>query len=53
VLLGASCGTHVQGVEAADNILFGAKELTLSHPNIVNVRKNTELLFSRRGFVSQ
>lgn len=37
------------GVEAADNMLFGAKEVTLSHPNIVNVKKNTELLYSRLG----
>jgi hypothetical protein len=35
------------GVEAADNILFGAKEVTLHHPDIANARKNTELLYSR------
>lgn len=30
------------GVEAADNILFGTKELTLHHPDIVNASKNTQ-----------
>jgi hypothetical protein len=39
------------GVEAADNILFGTKELTLNHPNVVNPAKNTELLYSARGSV--
>ena len=33
------------GVECADNVLFGAKELTLAHPDIVNAKKNTELLY--------
>jgi len=33
------------GVEAVDNILFGCKELTLSHPDIVNSLKNTELQY--------
>lgn len=37
------------GVEAADNMLFGAKEVTLNHPNIVNAKKNTELLYSSLG----
>lgn len=37
------------GVEAADNMLLGTKEVTLSHPNIVNAKKNTELLYSRLG----
>lgn len=36
------------GVEAADNILFGTKELTLAHPDIVNAKKNTELLYKRK-----
>lgn len=31
------------GVEAVDNILFGVKELTLEHPDIVNAKKNTSL----------
>ena len=39
------------GVEAADNILFGTKELTLHHPNVVNPTKNTELLYSQCGSV--
>jgi len=33
------------GVECVDNILFGGKELTLNHPDIVNAKKNTELLY--------
>ena len=35
------------GVEAADNILYGTKEVTLHHPDIVNAKKNTELRYSR------
>ncbi len=35
------------GVEAADNILFGVKELTLHHPDIVNAKKNTELVYKQ------
>ncbi len=35
------------GVEAADNILFGSKELTLHHPDIVNAKKNTELVYKK------
>lgn len=35
------------GVEAIDNILFGSQELSLEFPNIVNPRKNTELLYSQ------
>ncbi|KAL6769868.1 hypothetical protein ACKKBG_A32675 [Auxenochlorella protothecoides x Auxenochlorella symbiontica] len=35
------------GVESVDNILFGTQELTLEYPNIVNPRKNTELLYSK------
>ncbi|GAA5821712.1 hypothetical protein JCM11491_001992, partial [Sporobolomyces phaffii] len=30
------------GVEATDNILFGANELTLEQPDYVNGRRNTE-----------
>lgn len=33
------------GVEAADNILFGAKEFTLWHPSLTNQKKNTEMQF--------
>jgi hypothetical protein len=36
------------GVEAVDNIVFGAKELTLTHPDIVNAKKNTELLYAKK-----
>eukprot|EP00798_Chlamydomonas_sp_ICE-L_P018103 gene18103-24534_t len=36
------------GVEAADNILFGTKELTLAHPDIVNAKKNTELVYTKK-----
>lgn len=36
------------GVEAVDNILYGSKELTLAYPDIVNAKKNTELLYKRR-----
>lgn len=39
------------GVEAVDNVLFGSKELTLAFPDIVNAKKNTELLYTRRGAV--
>lgn len=39
------------GVEAADNILFAGKELTLNFPDIVNAKKNTELKFLKRGSV--
>jgi hypothetical protein len=39
------------GVEAVDNILYGSKELTLHHPDIVNAKKNGELLYSSRGSV--
>jgi hypothetical protein len=31
------------GVEAVDNILFGAMELTLLCPDIVNAQKNTRM----------
>lgn len=33
------------GVEAVDNMLFGTKELTLHYPDIVNAKKNTELVY--------
>ena len=35
------------GVETVDNILFGSREMTLEHPNIVNQKKNTEYMFSK------
>jgi hypothetical protein len=34
------------GVEAVDNILFGAKELALAHPDIVNAQKNTAMRYT-------
>lgn len=34
------------GVEAVDNILFGSRELTLHFPDIVNAKKNTELVYT-------
>jgi len=34
------------GVEAVDNILYGATELTLNHPNIVNPTKNKQLMYT-------
>jgi len=37
------------GVEAADNILFGTKELTLAHPDVVNANKNSQVHYTRRG----
>ena len=39
------------GVECADNLLFGTKEVTLNNPSIVNAAKNTELLYSSCGSV--
>lgn len=35
------------GVEAIDNILYGSKELTLNYPDIVNAKKNNELLYTK------
>tara|TARA_B100001121_G_scaffold247138_2_gene222423 strand:- start:355 stop:1788 length:1434 start_codon:yes stop_codon:yes gene_type:complete len=37
------------GVEAADNIMVGAKELTLNHPGVVNPTKNMETSFKSMG----
>ena len=34
--------SFMQGVEAVDNILYGAPELTLHNPNWVNSRANNE-----------
>ena len=39
------------GVECADNIMYGTKEITLHHPNVVNSTKNMELLYSKCGSV--
>lgn len=36
------------GVEAADNVLYGTKELTLTFPDIVNAKKNGELLYKKK-----
>lgn len=36
------------GVECADNVLFGTKELTLEQPNVVNQAKNTELTYLKK-----
>ncbi|KAK3239871.1 hypothetical protein CYMTET_50232 [Cymbomonas tetramitiformis] len=33
------------GVEAVDNMLFGSMEITLNQPNIVNAKKNIDLLY--------
>lgn len=41
------------GVECADNVLFGTKELTLNYPDIVNAKKNTELTYLSRGQMSK
>ena len=37
------------GVEAADNVLYGTKELTLHYPDIVNAKKNNELLYAKKA----
>lgn len=37
----------MQGVEAVDNILFGACEMTLEYPDVVNGRGNEDILFAR------
>ncbi len=34
------------GVEAADAVLFGAPEMTLRYPNVVNAKKNEEMRFA-------
>lgn len=39
------------GVECVDNVMFGTQELSLEHPNIVNPRKNTELLYSQKSLL--
>jgi hypothetical protein len=40
------------GVEAVDNIMFGSKELTLHHPDIVNAGKNAQPRYSRPAATS-
>lgn len=35
------------GVEAADNVMCGSMEVTLTHPNIVNGMRNTQILYSK------
>lgn len=34
------------GVEAADNMLFGAAEVTLHHPNVANAGRNTQMQYA-------
>lgn len=36
------------GVECADNVMLGVRELTLEQPNLVNASKNTELTYIKR-----
>jgi hypothetical protein len=36
-------------VGAADNVLFVSKELTLHYPDIVNAKKNNELLYANKA----
>jgi protoporphyrinogen oxidase len=38
----------MQGVEAADNMLFGSVEMTLEFPNIVNNRRNNNLRYTKK-----
>lgn len=40
------------GVECVDNILFGVQELSLDFPNVVNPRRNVDLLYSNKTIVS-
>lgn len=41
------------GVEAVDNILFGGVELTLSYPDFVNTRVNSERRLTAKKLVSK
>jgi hypothetical protein len=41
------------GVEAADSILFGTKELALGHPDIVNAQKNTTMRYANSSISSR
>lgn len=36
------------GVECADNVMLGVRELTLEQPNLVNASKNTELTYTKK-----
>ena len=36
------------GVECADNVMAGSLEVTLSHPNIVNGMRNTQILYNAK-----
>jgi hypothetical protein len=38
------------GVEAVDGILFGSREMTLNHANIVNASKNVDMRWGRGGW---
>lgn len=38
----------MQGVEAVDNMIFGATEMTLLYPNIVNGKRNENLTFTSK-----
>lgn len=40
------------GVEAADNIVNGAVELTLNYPDFVNSRKNTERRLNQQSYAT-
>lgn len=42
ILAGNQDHSFMLGVEAVDNIVSGAVELTLNYPDIVNSRQNTE-----------
>jgi protoporphyrinogen oxidase len=39
----------MQGVEAVDNILFGASEVTFEHPSLVAKERNVDLVFHLPG----
>lgn len=42
-----NCRSFMLGVEAVDRILFGSMELTLTSPDYVNSRANTERRLTR------
>lgn len=59
----AACGSYLkpQGFvsvsvflvcKPSDSLLLCLQELTLTHPNIVNAKKNTELTFGKGTFLS-
>ncbi len=39
------CSCLMLGVEAVDAVLFGSREVTLDHANIVNATKNTQMRY--------